>query len=167
MLTETPTTDSSEVIDVLSTLIEYARDGQEGFKHAAEHANSPELREFFMDCSNQRAQFVTELQSLQSLQGEDSPDNDGSMTGALHRAWIDIRSVVTQRDDQATLEEAERGEDAAVSAYREALEEADPPLPENVASVIRSQAALVKQTHDRVRELRDSGRFATLEPVRD
>ncbi len=161
MQTVTSVPQTSDVLRVLANLIEYARDGQEGFRQAAEHAKAPELVEFFQECSQQRAGFVDELQGLERLLGQASPDDSGSMTGALHRAWIDIRTVVTKRDDQAILEEAERGEDAAVAAYRGALESESTPLPSNISNVIRAQAAIVKNTHDQVRDLRDSGRYQT------
>jgi hypothetical protein len=41
----------------------------------------------------------------------------------MHRAWINIKSAVTNRDRHAILAEAERGEDSAVDAYKDALEE--------------------------------------------
>ena len=44
----------------------------------------------------------------------DSPAADsGSVAGALHRGWVDVKSMVTGKDEEAVLNEAERGEDHA------------------------------------------------------
>ncbi len=52
------------------------------------------------------------------------------------------------------LAEWERGEDVAVAAYRNALDE--PELSGNVAEVLQKQYVEVKAAHDRVRALRDA-----------
>jgi uncharacterized protein (TIGR02284 family) len=74
------------------------------------------------------------------------------MSGALHRGWLDIKSAVTGKDDHAILVEAERGEDAAKSAFEEALREA---LPASSQTLVQQQAAQVRRAHDEVRSLRD------------
>ena len=70
----------------------------------------------------------------------------------MHRAWINIKSAVTSEDDHAILAECERGEDSAVSEYKEALE-ADISSP--VRDVISRQYSEVKSAHDRIKNLRD------------
>jgi uncharacterized protein (TIGR02284 family) len=57
---------------------------------------------------------------------------------------------VTGKDDDAIISECERGEDSAVSNYRDAL---DKDLPANVRSIVERQFASVKQAHDRIRSL--------------
>jgi uncharacterized protein (TIGR02284 family) len=158
-LTDEAPAANPEVYDVLSNLISYCRDGSDGFAQAAEHATAPELVDRFRQYAYQRATFVADLQALEIRYGKASPDDSGSVTGALHRAWINIRTVVTTRDDQAILEEAERGEDAAVAAYRDAISKQENALPADVLEVLLKQAAQVKATHDDVRSLRDSGRY--------
>jgi uncharacterized protein (TIGR02284 family) len=81
-----------------------------------------------------------------------------STAGALHRGWINIKSVITGKDDSAILNEAERGEDIAKKAYKDALEEN---LPANVQTVVQRQSTEVNAGHDKVRDLRDSANAAT------
>jgi uncharacterized protein (TIGR02284 family) len=78
----------------------------------------------------------------------------GSVAATLHRGWINIRSAVAGQDDGAVVSECERGEDAAVSAYRDALDE---DLPANIRAVVERQYAEVKQAHDRIRSLERAG----------
>jgi uncharacterized protein (TIGR02284 family) len=64
-----------------------------------------------------------------------------------------VKSAVTSRDRHAILAEAERGEDAAVSAYKDAMEK---DLPAPVKGLIARQASEVKAAHDKIRNLRDA-----------
>jgi uncharacterized protein (TIGR02284 family) len=144
--------DNDKLISHLNDLIETCRDGQQGFKEAAENAKSPELKEFFNRVGLERSQFVGDLQQQIHLLGGD-PENTGSTAGALHRAWIDIKGTLTGRDDESILNEVERGEDSAVKTYQETLKK---DVPANVRSIVESQFRRIKEVHDRVKQMRDA-----------
>ncbi|MDT7689169.1 MAG: hypothetical protein QOE46_1928 [Acidobacteriota bacterium] len=137
------------VISTLNNLIETCRDGQDGFKTAAEGVQNAELKRLFYFYSQQRAQFVGELQDEVRRIGGEAEDS-GSVTASLHRGWMNIKSAVTGQDDNAIISECERGEDAAVSNYREAL---GTDMPANARSVVERQFGEVKKAHDRIRNL--------------
>ena len=103
-------------ISTLNNLIETCKDGQEGFKQAAEGIERSDVKSVFYELGQQRAKFAGELQGLVREMGGD-PETTSSTVGALHRGWINIKSVITGKDDAAILNEAERGEDVAVNAY--------------------------------------------------
>jgi uncharacterized protein (TIGR02284 family) len=140
---------SEEVISTLNNLIETCRDGQNGFQTAAEGVEDSELKQLFYTYSQQRAGFAGELQDEVRRLGGD-PETSGSVAASLHRGWIDIKSAVTGKDNKAVISECERGEDSAVTNYREAL---DADMPTDVRSVVERQAAEVKKAHDRIRSL--------------
>src|SRR5689334_5926800 len=144
---------SKEVISTLNGLIETLKDGQEGFKQSAHGVDDPQLKTVFDAFSLQRSRFAGELQNEVVKLGEPDPETSSSASGALHRTWINIKSAVTSRDRHAILAEAERGEDSAVSAYRDALET---DLPAPVRDIVSRQSAEVKMVHDKVRNLRDA-----------
>lgn len=148
-----------DIVAVLHDLIEISRDGEEGFKQAADHARSSKLKQVFADYSRQRHQFVTELQQLERRFGETEVDESGSATGTLHRAWINLRTAISSRNDQAILDEAERGEDAAKAAFTEAQKQCTDAMPVDVRTAINAQFVQVRQAHDEVRRLRDCGEF--------
>jgi uncharacterized protein (TIGR02284 family) len=145
--------DNDNTISVLNNLIETCKDGHEGFKTAAEGVQRSELKTLFYEYSQQRATFAGELQNEVRRLGGD-PEKTGSTAAALHRGWIDIKSAVTGRDDSAILAECERGEDAAVAAYKEALAGAN--LTGDVRPLVERQYAAVQEAHDRVRSLERS-----------
>jgi uncharacterized protein (TIGR02284 family) len=142
---------NDNTISTLNDLIQTCKDGELGFKTAAEGLMNPATKSKFLEYSRQRAEMVRELQAEVRRLGGD-PEKSGSMSASLHRGWMDIKSVVTGKDDHAIVAEAERGEDVAKSAYEKALKES---LPSTVQTLVQQQAARVRQAHDAVRDLRD------------
>jgi len=142
---------NDNIISTLNNLIETCKDGQEGYKQAAEGVENSKLKSLFYEYSQQRAQFVGELQTLVRELGGD-PETTSSVAGAMHRGWINIKSAITGQDEGAILNECERGEDVAKNAYKDALAQ---DLSSNVATVVRRQAEAVGQAHDKVKGLRD------------
>jgi uncharacterized protein (TIGR02284 family) len=144
--------DTNKVIGTLNDLIETCRDGQNGFKEAAENVKKPDLRTFLNELATERAQFVNELQlDVRRLGGE--PQKTGSTAAALHRAWMEIKGTLTGKDDHSILSECERGEDSAVDAYRDALKLG---LPTAIHQIVERQFQSIKQAHDRVKQMRDA-----------
>jgi uncharacterized protein (TIGR02284 family) len=142
-----------EIVSTINGLIETLKDGQEGFKQAAEGVKDPGLKSLFQEYSQQRARFAAELQSQARQLGEPEPEDSSSAAGAMHRAWINLKSVVTSGDDHAILAEAERGEDSAVKEFQEALEDG---LSSPILETVSQQYREVKTAHDRIRNLRDA-----------
>lgn len=149
--------DNDNVISVLNNLIETCKDGQEGFKNASENVNDGSLKSLFYEYSTQRAKFAGELQQeVRSLGGD--PENSGSIAATIHRGWMDLMAAISTKEDAAILAECERGEDSAVSNYKDA--NADN-LPTNIAEIVNRQYAEIKQAHDRIRSLRNQAKTAT------
>ncbi len=147
---------NDDTISVLNNLIETNKDGQEGFKQAAEGIEDSSLKSLFYEIGQQRATNAGELQNLVRQLGGD-PETSSSTAGALHRGWINIKSLVTGKDEAGILAEAERGEDSAKKAYKDALATN---LSADVLSVVQAQADKVMTAHDRIRDLRDSAQAA-------
>ncbi len=145
-----------ETISTINNLIETLKDGQDGFRQAAEAVKNPELRSVFNQFSMQRSRFAGELQSQAIGLGDHTPEDSGSTAGSLHRAWINLKSAITKQDDHAILAECERGEDSTVAAYKKAMDEEELAAP--VREIVSRQYAEVKSAHDRVRDLRDAAK---------
>jgi uncharacterized protein (TIGR02284 family) len=135
--------------EVLHHLIEICRDGERGFRTAADYVHGPALKSLFMALAEERQRFATDLvPHLQRLGGR--ADDEGSSTGALHRGWMNVKGHVPGHHDHAIVTEAERGEHAALSAYEDAL---NGMLPPTVSSIIETQREAMQKTNDRIRAL--------------
>jgi uncharacterized protein (TIGR02284 family) len=149
----TTATYSTNAVKTLKNLIHILHDGRDGFRHAAENIKNPRLKETFNQFSLQRAKFAGALENELRLLGETDAQKEGhTISGTVHRGWIDLKGAFLKDDNHAILAEAERGEDAAKKAYNEALEEE---LPAPLLQLIASQASVVQATHDEVKALRD------------
>ena len=149
---------NEDVIAVLNDLIETCKDGESGFKACAEDISNGQFKQPFLTLAAGCAAAERELQGLVVAHGG-IPESKGSIGAVLHRRWIDIKSVILGKDDEAILDECERGEDVAVKAYRTALEK---PLPLDVKAVVERQFQGVLQNHDVIRKLRDRSRVTSL-----
>jgi uncharacterized protein (TIGR02284 family) len=144
-----------EVISTVNGLIETLKDGEKGFKEAAEAVKDPQLKSLFREYSQQRSRFATELQTQAKSLGESDPEKTSSAAGAMHRAWINLKSVVTSGDDKAILSECERGEDSAVHEFEEAMHNG---LSSPIQEIVSRQFSEIKSAHDRVKHLRDAAK---------
>ena len=140
---------TKKALATLNNLIETCKDGETGFKTAAEGLTDSTVKATFARYSRERGQMARDLQDeVKGLGG--TPETSGSTSAAMHRGWINIKSAVTGKDDKAIIAEAERGEDVAKAAYESALKE---PLPAQVRALVERQAAAVRAAHDHVRSL--------------
>lgn len=144
--------DRNDVVETLNDLIENCKDGEYGFRTCAEHAKSADLKSVFQQRAGDCSQAAQELQTLVSSYGG-RPDTGGSASGAMHRGWLAVRGAVALDDDQAMLNECERGEDIALNRYRKALEH---DLPAEVEQVVRRQYEGTQRNHDQIKALRES-----------
>jgi uncharacterized protein (TIGR02284 family) len=148
--------DNKELVSTLNDLIETCKDGEEGFLACADDIKDAQLKLSFTERSESCAAAAGELQTLvRSLGG--TPETRSSLSGSLHRRWVDIKSLVTGKDNLAILTECERGEDVALKSYRLALEK---DLPDHVRAIVERQFQGVQHNHDRVRHLRNSAAAA-------
>jgi uncharacterized protein (TIGR02284 family) len=142
-------TDASEVASILNGLLETLRDGETGFRTAADAVDDAELKRLFLSFSNQRREFAAEIESEVLRLGKE-PGDTGHVAGALHRGWINLKAAVTGKDEGAIVSEAERGEDVAVKNFREALQRG---LPAAIQAVVERQYVQIQDAHDHVRSL--------------
>ncbi len=141
-----------EIISTVNSLIETLKDGQKGFKQAADAVKDPNLKSLFGGYSQQRTRFANELQNQARSLGEFEPEESSSAAGAMHRTWINLKSAITSGDDHAILAECERGEDSAVNEYQKAMEDN---LSSPLREIVSRQYNEVKSAHDRIKSLRD------------
>jgi uncharacterized protein (TIGR02284 family) len=143
--------------EILQGLVEISRDAQTGFREFAEKISDPAAKTFFQEKSLERANFAGELESELHRLGQRDVEQSGTMAGSAHRGWANLKSALGG-GDQALLDEAERGEDAAKKAYQEALEHGN--LAQTALPIVQAQYESILATHNRVKQFRDQRKAA-------
>ncbi len=148
--TMTTTTSTKDYVETLNDLIEACKDGEEGFRTAAENVRRSELKSLLNDYAQQRAQFAIELQTEVARMGG-HPETSGTLAGAVRRGWMDIKGTATGKDEHEILVAAEHNEDSIVHAYQEALKK---DLPGEIRSIVEREYQLLQEAHNRIRSMR-------------
>jgi uncharacterized protein (TIGR02284 family) len=105
--------------DHLNRLIEINKDAEAGFLNAAENIRNSELESQFAGYAKQHGKFAADLQEQVERLGGNPPDS-GTVGGALHRGWMDLKSALTGHSAAAILSACENGEQSAEAAYADA-----------------------------------------------
>jgi uncharacterized protein (TIGR02284 family) len=140
---------NNQVISILNKLIEACSSGLERFRNAAESTQNSEFRRLFNIFSQQRAQFVSELQAeVHRLGGNvDKRADDRNNTVPFKNSRLE-RKVL--RNEATVIAECQREEESAVNGYQEALKS---DLPLDVQYVVKRQYMDIKDAYDRIRIL--------------
>ena len=141
----------AEGIGTLETLTTTLIDSINGYKDAASNAESSQFQQLFRSMADDRSQVVEDLRSEIRRLGGNPPD-DGSFLGSTHQRFLDLKAAVTGRDDQAIINEVERGEDYLKEKFETALNGQD--LPPESRSVIERAYQSVRQGHDQISSLK-------------
>lgn len=143
---------NDKLVDVLEEILEKNRDAEKGYKKAAENAESMGLKNYFIRKADERASFCTHLKREMVANYNDF-DDEGSFTGTMHRTWMDIKSFFSGDQDEAMLEEAIKGDKAAVEEYEDILN--DNTLPMGLKTVIREQKMKIQADLNKIKSLED------------
>lgn len=146
-------TKTEKIKDYMTSLIEKNEDAIKGYDKAAEHADSSRLVQYFQKKLRERQEFLTELRNDIRNHNVTNSNNDGSTQGALHRGWMDVKAFFSTNDDEAMLEEAIKGDEAAVEEYEETLKENE--LPMSTANILRRQVATIRKDLTEINSLED------------
>ncbi len=127
---------TEKISNKLNQLLSKSYDAAKGYKKAVENVNDTDIKMFLKNMSGQRERFATDLRQEILSYGE-LPEDSGSVAGAAHRAWMDLRSLFSSNDEQAILKECIRGEKAAIEEYNDILKDSDVLPPTTVAMLTR------------------------------
>ena len=141
-----------EHAEALQMLLQKNYDAEKGFKKAITKTESGSLKEFLKRQALKHNRFATELdREIRSL--NEIPKEQGSFTGKLSRAWMDIKVAVSGDHDEAILEECVRGEKDSAKEYEEALDENT--FPPHLEEVLKKQLSDIKTMIAEVKTMED------------
>ena len=141
---------NEKAIDRLNHLIAIANDGKYGYENAAEDVKDVTLKQMFRQYSAERGTYAEDLKREVAQLGG-SPDKGGGPLGALHRTWMDIKSTITSGDREAILKTCITGEEAAVKAYTEAVNDND--ITGNLKQLVSRQLGGIEFALNSIRSL--------------
>ncbi|WP_299390044.1 PA2169 family four-helix-bundle protein [uncultured Gelidibacter sp.] len=136
----------------LNDLLEKNYDAEKGFKKAAENAKHVGLKSYFSNKAQERYNFGHQLKSELRNFGQE-PQESGSVAGAAHRTWMEVKSWFSADDDESMLEEAIRGEKASVNEYQEVLSETT--IPGSTKQLLQTQKTAIEQGLNNIKRLED------------
>lgn len=144
-------TEQSTQITTLNTLIGTLLDSVDGYTKSAQDVDNPQLAERFNARARERQGAVAGLQAAVARLGG-NPEDDSTTLGAAHRVFLNLKEAVTGRDDQAILNEVERGEDYLKGKFQAALKSAD--LQADARAAVETAWTSVKAGHDEMSQLK-------------
>ena len=143
--------DTKHDISVMNGLITTTLDSMEGFEDAAEDARDTRFAVMFADFARDRRQLATSLQKgVLELGGK--PEDDASLLDAAHRSIMNLKQLLTGKNEKAIIEDVERGEDHIKAKFEDAL--SDTRLQSSTLTVIREGFTSVKAGHDQASALK-------------
>jgi uncharacterized protein (TIGR02284 family) len=143
--------DHSGQITTLNTLIATTIDSITGYEDSAQNIDNERFREIFRERANERQQIVEQLRAEVRRLGGNAED-EGSFMGKAHQRFEDLKAAVTGRDEQAIINEVERGEDYLKDKFETALD--SDTLSGESRSVVERAYQSVRSGHDQISQLK-------------
>jgi len=145
--------DNSKDIAVLNTLLSTVYDSLKGYEESSRDVDSSAVKTLFHEGAKERVEVAHMLRDAITRMGGD-PTDSPSMLGAAHRAFLNLREMVSTREDKAITEEVERGEDYIKEKFETAIGNVD--LSPDTLTIVQQAYTKVKMGHDRARDLKRS-----------
>jgi uncharacterized protein (TIGR02284 family) len=144
---------NKEIVDDLNDLVKINNDRIHGYEDAIKDNEDTSLNDLFRHMVIQSEQFRSQLaEHIVRIDGKGVADFDSTdLTSKLHRAWIDIKSAVTGKDRSTILSSVEFGENAAVEAYKDAIEKDH--IPAYIKEDLQKQLSELTAAYDKIKGL--------------
>ena len=139
---------SEKISNKLNELLTRTYDAEKGYKEAADKVENPTIKKFFEERAQERYNFGHELKTEIKAFGQE-PDKSGSFKGTLHRNWMNLKSFFNSNDEEAMLNEVERGEKEAIETYSDILNDKDSVLPPSTETLLMKQRKMIREALER------------------
>ena len=141
-------------IETLNDLVQINNDRIKGYQNAIkESKDDNELIRIFNNKILESQQLKSTLAEEIQVLGADAA-TETTVSGTIHRTWLEVKAAFTGHSEKSILEECEFGEDAIKKAYQSAIDEEN--LPAYIRDILNDQKAIIDQSHDEIKALRDS-----------
>lgn len=141
-----------QIVHCLQELLEKNYDAAKDYKIAVERAEDHNLKQFLKKQVVRRDHYTTELDKLIHSLNE-KPKEHGTITGTLHRTWLNLKSSLGKDTDQTLLKECLEGEKNSIKEYEDKLSKHK--IPPHIEEVLRNQLNEMKATYSSVSSMED------------
>ena len=143
---------TEKLVDSLQEILQKNYDAEKGLKEVMVKTDNHSLKKWLQHKAVERSGFATEIDGeLRKLGAE--PKESSSLTGDLHRVWIDVKTALSSNKDEAIFEECIRGDKASVDEYEKQLKA--PYMVGAIVPVLTKQKAKVEQALMQYKRLED------------
>lgn len=108
----------------LKDLVEVLNDGKKFYEEASTKVHRPELKQLFGRMALTKGAIAGDLKTRIVSAGKDAPDG-GSFSGALHKAYGEVRAKLSSSPDGEYVGQLEGFEDRILHAFRDAADKSD------------------------------------------
>lgn len=149
-------TSKESLAEVLNDLVQINNDRIAGYERAIKESKDldVDLKTLFGEMVRESEQYKAELTEKLAAMGEEAT-SDTTISGAVYRAWMDVKATFTGSSRKAILENCEFGEDAWRRAYEAALG-SDAQMEPEIRQLITEQYSSEKKSHDLIKKYRDA-----------
>jgi len=143
--------------EVINDLVKINNDRIEGYDRAIRESKDADgdLKSTFESMKRESVKNREELSGLARSLGEE-PAKGTRADGKIYRVWMALKATFSGNSRKSVLENCEFGEDAAQKAYRAALSDSE--LTPDIREVVSHQQQSLKQSHDRIKQMRNNER---------
>lgn len=143
---------SKKISNKLKEILEKNHDAEAGYSAAAKMASNINLKKFFTERAQNRFVFGHELIDEIKFYGKEVYNGYGRKENN-HRNWMDLKSTLSNNNDEAILKEAIRGEKIAIEDYNAILKGTI--LASSTKKVLEEQYHSVISAFEKVKTLED------------
>jgi uncharacterized protein (TIGR02284 family) len=111
-------------VSKLNDVLELLEDSVKGYTTCLEIEKEANYQNMFQRSLTERLAYTTQLREYINALGGDASEG-GDTQGALHRTWIDIKSVFAGNKTEVLLEEAHKGDSVIADTVMKTMEDDD------------------------------------------
>jgi len=141
--------DTNRLAKSLNDLLEYLNDSHMGYQQSSAATADTKMSSLFRSLSMKRQNMAKELAEQVKSFG-DLPEKGGSVAGAVHRLFVNLKGAITDGNVDSIVNEIKRGENTMVNRYKEVLREQ---LPPDIRSLLTTHLTEIEENLASVDEL--------------
>jgi uncharacterized protein (TIGR02284 family) len=142
---------------VLNHLIDINHDACDFYVSAAEKAENPHLVTTFTHLEQLHRGVVRELRRCIAENGGKS-DANGSLTGSAAQFFGELAATISNDTDETLIKHLEEAEDRCLHSLEDAIAKNE--LRSDVRTLLRTEMATLRKTHDYMKALKDAVKAA-------